>query len=78
MDSLDATKQILAAALMIPADSINADDRLLELKGMDSLAFESILVGIEDATGRDLDAAKAVGAETVADLALLLEKLKTA
>ena len=76
MDSLDATKQILAAALMIPADSISADDRLLELKGMDSLAFESILVGIEDLTGRDLDAAKAVGAETVADLALLLEKLK--
>lgn len=78
MDSLEETRKILAAALMVPPDSISADDKLLELKGMDSLAFESILVGIEDATGRDLDAAKAVGAETVADLALLLEKLKTA
>jgi len=76
MDSLEETRQILAKALFIPANSITADDKLLELKGMDSLAFETILVEMEDATGRDLDAAKAVGTETVADLAELLEKLR--
>ena len=76
MNSLDETRQILSKALFVPADTIKADDKLLELKGMDSLAFETILLGMEDATGRDLDAAKAVGAETVADLAELLEKLR--
>jgi len=76
MDSLEETRQILAKALFIPANSITADDKLLELKGMDSLAFETILEEMEDATGRDLDAAKAVGTETVADLAELLEKLR--
>ena len=76
MDSIEEMKQILAKALFIPADKISGDDRLLELQGMDSLAFETILVEMEDATGRDLDAAKAVGAETVAHLAQLLDKLR--
>jgi len=76
MDDFEDTRQILAKALFIPADGIRADDKLLELKGMDSLAFETILVEIEDVTGRDIDAASAVEAETVADLANLLEKLR--
>ena len=76
MDSLQETTQILAKALFIPADSIHADDKLVELQGMDSLAFETVLVEMEDATGSDIDAAKAVGVETVSDLAEMLEKLR--
>jgi len=78
MDNLEETIQILARALFIPADSIKAEDKLLELKGMDSLAFETIIVEMEDATGRDIDAAQAVGNETVSDLAELLKKLRSA
>jgi acyl carrier protein len=78
MDNLEETIQILARALFIPAVSIKAEDKLLELKGMDSLAFETIIVEMEDATGRDIDAAQAVGAETVSDLAELLQKLRSA
>ncbi len=76
MDNLQETKEILSRALFLPAESINADDKLLELNGMDSLAFETIVVELEDATGKDINAAEAVGTETVADLAKLLEKLR--
>ncbi|MGI9399942.1 MAG: acyl carrier protein [Rhizobiaceae bacterium] len=78
MDNLEETIQILARALFIPSESIKAEDKLLELKGMDSLAFETIIVELEDATGRDIDVAQAVGTETVADLAELLQKLRSA
>lgn len=76
MDNLQETKEILSRALFLPAESIKSDDKLLELNGMDSLAFETIVVELEDATGRDINAAEAVGTETVADLAKLLEKLR--
>ncbi len=76
MDSLLETRNIFSRALFIPAESISANDVLLELKGMDSLAFETIVVEIEDATGCEIDVAQAVGVETVADLAQLLESLQ--
>ena len=75
MDSLGRARQILSKALFIPADDIQPDDRLLEIKGMDSLAFETIALEIEDATGRDLDVSKAMGVVTVADLAALLDSM---
>lgn len=74
--SLEETRQILSRALFIPAESIKAEDRLLDLNGMDSLAFEAIILELEEATGRDIDVARAVGAETVADMARLLESLR--
>ena len=75
MDNLARTRQILSKALFIPADDIQPEDRLLEMEGMDSLAFEMIALEIEDATGQDLDVAKAMNVETVADLVSLLDSM---
>jgi len=75
MDSLGRAKHILSKALFIPADDIQPDDHLLEMEGMDSLAFEMIALEIEDTTGQDLDVSKAMGVVTVADLAGLLDSM---
>jgi len=78
MDSLGQARHILSKALFIPADDIQTDDRLLEMQGMDSLAFEMIAFEIEDATGQDLNISKVMGIETVADLASLIESMRPA
>ena len=75
MDKLDQARQILSKALFMPEDEIKPDDKLLELKGMDSLAFETIVLEIEDTTGKDVDVGQATSIETVADLSALLAKL---
>ena len=74
--ALATIQRIIAEALMIPADSIRADDPIANLKNIDSLSFEMIIVGIETETGRKIDPVDLMPLQTVGDLTKLLEKLQ--
>lgn len=73
MSSLDTTKRIIAECLLIPADSIHADNQIAQLKNIDSLAFEMIVVAIETETGKAVAPTDLIGLETVGQLAQLLD-----
>lgn len=74
--ALATIQRIIAEALMIPADSIRADDPIANLKNIDSLSFEMIIVGIETETGSKIDPVDLMPLQTVGDLTKLLEKLQ--
>ena len=76
MDTLEETKKILSKVLVLPPEKFTAEQQLLEIEGMDSLAFETIVVEIEDRTGRDVDTAKLLDLKTVQDLANLIQGLR--
>jgi len=73
MNHIDTVRRLIAESLLIPADSIHADDELAQLKNIDSLTFEMILVAIETETGRTIDPMDLMQIKTVGDLARLLD-----
>ena len=74
--ALATIQRIIAEALMIPVDSIRADDPIANLKNIDSLSFAMIIVGIETETGSKIDPVDLMPLQTVGDLTKLLEKLQ--
>jgi acyl carrier protein len=76
MDALDTAKDILANCLFIPADKIGDDAGLYELKPIDSVTFETLVVEIEERTGRDIDVQALLTMKTVRDLAALIAAAK--
>ena len=74
--ALATIQRIIAEALMIPADSIRADDPIANLKNIDSLSFEMIVVSMESASGQSIDPLQLLPLKTVGDLAKLLQALK--
>ena len=73
MNSIDTLRRLIAESLLIPESSIHADDELAQLKNIDSLTFEMILVAIETETGRVIDPMDLMQIKTVADLARLMD-----
>lgn len=73
MSSLETTKRIISECLLIPASSIQADDQIAQLKNIDSLAFEMIVVAIETETGKAVAPTDLIGLQTVQQLAKLLD-----
>lgn len=73
MNHIDTVRRLIAESLLIPADSIQAGDELAQLKNIDSLTFEMILVAIETETGSIIDPMDLVQVKTVGDLARLLD-----
>ncbi|MDH5855735.1 acyl carrier protein [Lampropedia aestuarii] len=74
---LAAIQRIISESLLIPADSISEDDLIVNLKNIDSLSFEMIVVSIENETDKLIDPDNLLRIKTVKDLALLLEQLKS-
>lgn len=75
MQPLETAKEVLAAALFIHKDRIGDDDALSEVKPLDSLAFEALVLAIEEKTGKDVDPVDLIGIQTVRDLAGVIQKL---
>jgi len=73
MSALADAKEILATCLFVPADSIADDAVITDIKSIDSLAFETIMLEVEELTGRDVDPIKMLELSTVADLAGMLD-----
>lgn len=77
MSSTDDAKQILAKCLFVSPDSIGDDDTITDIKAIDSLTFETLVLETEKAIGRDLEPSEMLTLETVTDLATLLSAEKT-
>lgn len=72
MDALGTAKDILANCLFIPADKIGDDAGLYDLKPVDSVTFETLVLEIEERTGREVDVEALLSMRTVRDLAALI------
>ncbi|MGB5213798.1 MAG: acyl carrier protein [Anderseniella sp.] len=72
MSGIDDAKEILAKCLFVNPDTIDDDDHINDIKIIDSLTFETLVLEIEEKTGRDLKPTDILNLQTVADLAKLL------
>jgi acyl carrier protein len=70
---LQTIKDIIARAFFIPASTIADDTNISDIKGMDSLSFEALLLEIERVTGEEPDPVALMQVRTVSDLAQLIQ-----
>jgi acyl carrier protein len=75
---LAAIQRIISESLLIPEQSIHLDDPIANLKNIDSLSFEMIIVAMETESGQTIDPLSLMPVKTVGDLADLLGQLSTA
>ncbi|WHS30083.1 acyl carrier protein [Brucella sp. NM4] len=75
MDSLVIAKKILAESLFVPVEKISDDASINDVKELDSLSFEALLLEVEEITDREIDPIKIMQIKTVRDLADLIETL---
>lgn len=76
MEPLDIAKEVLAKALFINKDRIGDDAAISEVKPLDSLSFEALILELEERTGKEVDPVDLIGVKTIRDLAGVIEKLK--
>ena len=76
MDNTKIAKEILSKALFVPREQIDDDSDINSIKAMDSLAFEALVLEIEERTGKDVDLVELMDVKTVRDLAAVLEKYR--
>ncbi|NNJ74570.1 MAG: acyl carrier protein [Anderseniella sp.] len=74
--SVEEAKNILAKCLFVSPDSIDDDDVIAEIKPIDSLAFETIMLEVEESTGQPIDPIDILQLQTVADLAKIIANKK--
>lgn len=60
-------------ALEAPVADLNAESKVLEIQGFDSLAMERLAAELGNARGEDINAFAFAQVETVGDLARLIE-----
>ncbi len=75
--SIDEAKNILAKCLFVNPDSIEDDDVIAEIKPIDSLAFETIMLEVEESTGQPVNPIDILQLQTVADLAKIIANKKS-
>ncbi len=66
-------KTLLSNCLLIPADQIDDDAAVGDLRDVDSLMFEGIVIEIENATGKPADVMDLLQLRTVRDVAKMLD-----
>lgn len=71
--SLLQAKTLLSNCLLVPIEHIGDDANVGDLRDVDSLMFEGIVVEIENITGAPLDVMDLMQLRTVRDIAKLLE-----
>lgn len=74
--ALQTAKDILARVLYVPASGIADDAVIADIKPLDSLAFEALMLELDEHGGREVDPTTLIDIKTVRDLARLLEGLK--
>ncbi|MDQ0395335.1 acyl carrier protein [Labrys monachus] len=72
MDALETAKDILASCLAVPKHEIGDDASIYELKAIDSVTFETLVLEIEERIGREPDVEALLDMRTVRDLAGLI------
>lgn len=72
MPNLDDARTILAKCLFVQPDAIGETDLIMDIKPIDSLTFQTIILEIEEKTGQDVTPEQVLKIETVSDLAALI------
>lgn len=72
--NLEKVKELLAAQLNISKDKINADSKIIEDLGADSLDMVEMLMTLEDEFGISISDEEAVNLKTVSDIVNYIEK----
>lgn len=78
LSEIETVKGILSSAFFMPVGSIRSDDRLENIKGMDSLSFEALILEIERVTGQEPDPLRLLEIKTISDLAAMIAEMKSA
>lgn len=76
MNYMQKAKEILSGSLFIPIEKISDDANINDIKEIDSLAFETIVIEIETALNKEVDAMDLLELRSVKDLAKILEQNK--
>ncbi len=76
--ALQTAKDMLARVLYVPATSISDDAAIADIKPLDSLAFEALMLELEEHGGGEVDPTALIDIKTVRDLASVLEGMKQA
>ncbi|MBH1963619.1 MAG: acyl carrier protein [Comamonadaceae bacterium] len=71
--SLLRAKTLLSHCLLIPVEHIDDDADVGDLRDVDSLMFEGIVIEIENATGTPVDVMDLLQLRTVRDVAKILD-----
>lgn len=71
--SLLRAKTLLSNCLLIPVENIDDDAEVGDLRDVDSLMFEGIVIEIENAIGTEVDVMDLLQLRTVRDVAKLLD-----
>ncbi len=74
MNYMQKAKEILSGSLFIPIEKISDDADINDIKEIDSLAFETIVIEIETVLNKEVDAMDLLELRSVKDLARILEK----
>lgn len=74
MDYRRKAKEILSGCLFVPVEKIPDNGTLNNIKQLDSLTFESIVIELEKTIGHEVDAMDLLELRSVEDLTTLLEK----
>ena len=77
MSSTDDAKQILAKCLFVSPATIGDDDLITDIKPIDSLTFETLVLETEKVIDRDLKTEEMLTLQTVGDLAKLIAEQRT-
>ena len=65
---------LVATVLKIPRENLEPESQISTLPGFDSLAYEQLVLLVEEETGRQLEPLEMVSVETIADLAEILKR----
>lgn len=76
MDSLKIAKEILARSLFVPEARISDDAAIGDIKVLDSLAFEALVLELEERTGKQVDPVDLIEMKSVRDLAGIVKRLQ--
>ncbi len=74
MDFLLQARQILSDCLFVPIEKISENEKINDIKPLDSLTFELIMAQIETVTQKEINPAELLNVHTVKELAHILEK----
>lgn len=69
---LAQAKGLIADCLLVPMEHISDDAQIGDLRGLDSMMFEGILLAIEEHIGAEIDVMDIVQLRTVRDVAHVL------
>ena len=76
IDYMDAAKDILAGCMFDPKDKIHDDATIADVKEIDSLTFETLVLEIERWAGKEVDPLLLLTLLSVRDLADVLARTR--